>query len=200
MLRILCPGCSKEKPLVVEIGELDGATVCPSCGRRFRIRTVRVQEITGRRRGAGYLYRILGQETEGTSGLEKIRSAGALAIKPGRTVTIVRRGSQAVGVADQSAGTWLPVTPPRPEYPALRGLALALAWPVTVLAAIQALSFWRESALLLQDRPLAALTLFLVLGAAALLPLLWWLLRTAFPDGPRRKQLIRGWRAPGLDD
>ena len=198
-MRILCPRCNGAAPVVIEIAEDEEATQCPSCNRRFRIRTFWVQESAADYRTGGYVYRVLGN-SDGVSVVERIPSAGPLAIKPGRTVTVVRRGNRVEGLADQSAETWMPVAAPAPRYPAWRQLGMALAWPVTILALLQALRFWSQAADLIRFHPAQAVVLFLLLASSALVPAAWWLLQSVFPDGPTGKRLIRGWKSPGLDD
>jgi hypothetical protein len=199
-MRILCPDCSRKEPLAIEVSPEEEAVVCPSCSRRYRLRTRRILDVEARYSDRGYAYRLQTAEPNGARGVQRILSQSGLQISGQHTVTIVRRGGSVVGLADQDAQTWISVRPVEPRFPLGRRLLLSLAWPVTLLAALQAVRFWIDSAALLQSDPLAAIVLLGLLGSLALAPVIWWLLRVVFPDGPRRRQLIRGWSGGDIDD
>jgi hypothetical protein len=192
-MRILCPQCSKTKPLAIDIAAEDEVTVCSQCSRRYRLRTRKILDVDARLGDRGYSYRLQTAESNGGQGIQRIPSQLPLQITGQRTVTIVLRGGSVVGVADQDAQTWITVKPVAPRFPLLRRLLVALAWPITILAGLQIIRFWIQSAELLRTDPLAAGLLLLGVGALALSPVLWWLIRVLFPDGPKRRQLIPGW-------
>ena len=190
-MRFLCPFCSKEKPVPVEVEEGSDGAICPQCKKRFRLRLFQAKSIDAIPRPGGLMYTLVFDQN-GRPGIERFSSAQPLALKRGHQFLSVRRGRQVLGLADQDKNFWFPITPAETEHPLLRSLLLSLAWPITVLVLLQLTVLFPALFRSLTENTLSFLLALLLVSLLAASPLLLWILRTIFPYGPRRER-IRGY-------
>lgn len=170
---ILCPACSNAAhPQVLPIEERQGETVCPSCRRRYRLLTRRIEQLESERDGGREHYRFWTVERQGRRWREIIAQP-RLALREGMLLTLVWRGRYLVGVADQDRSLFYAVdvpSPAEPRRPLLSWLRLCTALAL-LLVAVQ----WAEGLGRLLEHRTAAQLLpgLIVLALVAGLPVLW---------------------------
>ena len=194
-MKVLCPACSREKPLALALNPRSEAVVCPSCNRRYRTETFVLEKQQSRKEGRRFRYTLLGKKADGITQPISLELDKPIVLQTGDTYTLLSRSGVKLGLADQSANTWITLFSTAKKWPFLNRLALFLSIPLTLLALIQ---ITRLPAFFTEQSPanlLLALALLLPLFVA---PAILWTLKETL-RGDERDRIIPGYHPEDED-
>lgn len=178
MVQFVCVACHQQhrnKPLVT-CAETDTIARCPTCHRRYNVRTATVASWRAIY-ATGVRYRYVLRTQEAGDGVRTYRFVGpsGISLRPGGLVTIVRRHGKTIGLAGQANKKWWPLDLPDTSWS--KKIALIPQICIVLLAGIY-LGFRGHAALTAVQH-----SWYVWLGAILLAALLVapWLARDSFP-------------------
>ena len=167
---------------IIDVDPLATKVRCPSCHRHYSVLTRFVSSAHARldRHGRRH-YDFITREPGGRDRPRSIRVSQGVQIRPNTWITLVWRGDNLVGVADQTAnegeGAWLEIRLPPTRDPFDRIWQWAL-YACLVVTAMQALRLCGATASLVSSQ--APAVLFLILFALAFfVPVIHWMITVA---------------------
>jgi hypothetical protein len=193
-MKILCPACSEEKPLVINITRRDVSALCSKCARRYKVETFVLEKYQNERSPVGFRYFLHCREEEKSKKISLLLKQ-QIPLQSGDTYTLVSRNGIPLGLANQRQNTWNTLFYVNRSSTFLNGLALFLAFPLVILTLLQAT---RIPGYLLEQSPETWLIAAAIIFPLFFAPGVFWILKETF-TGDDRSRHIPGYHAEDDD-